>query len=60
MFLFVGGIIAALVPSAIPFGWLLWKRGIEGAPEHDLAQVLHFPRQNGPAPKRRSSAKPRL
>jgi hypothetical protein len=38
------GMLAALLPSAGVFGWMIWKYGIGDAPEEVGGQVLSFPK----------------
>jgi hypothetical protein len=47
MCLFAAGLVAALVPSAIFFGLMIWRGGIEDEPWEADGQVVPFPRPTG-------------
>jgi hypothetical protein len=42
MFLFFAGVAAALAPSAIVFGWMLWAGGIGEDPDQPSARIVPF------------------
>jgi hypothetical protein len=42
MFLFFTGLVAALAPSAIAFGLMIWAGGIEDDPDQLTARILPF------------------
>jgi len=44
MFLFFTGFVAALVPSAIAFGLMIWAGGVREDPDQPSARILPFVR----------------
>jgi len=43
MWLFLLGLLTALLPSALLFTLMIWKNGVEKPPNRVVAQVVSFP-----------------